>query len=218
MERIFLYTSTFITVTVALAVAFLLFYPYQTYTVTELPHTSKDSYYPGEVVDFSLKACFYMPVTYELSTQLVDGSNYPYPTETIHREPGCRTIEKKSIIIPLTQTPGKYHLEFNVRTQVNIIRTEDAFYSTNDFTVLPLPMDDKQKISDTSGIPIEVAKEVVKQAKINDAKPSPQPLPLTTDTEIPKNDTVELPSPIDKKDNEVHHQLGVASEHDETEN
>lgn len=196
LERLFLHTATFLTLTVALAVAFLLFYPYKTYVVTESPRTLKDTYYPGEVIEYTLKACFYRPVTYELSTQLVDGFTYPYPTETIHREPGCRTIDKKNIIVPLTQAKGQYHLEFNVRIQVNIIRTEDAYYATNNFTILPLPEVPKSTPV-SEGISQDLARDIIKKSSQVQVKPDQQPQVVQIQNEVPKQEQVELAPTVD---------------------
>lgn len=132
-----LYIVSIGTFVVALLVATLLFYPPKSLNVVEGPTTTKKEYYPGDAIEYTEKICVYTPVTYDLNVALVDGSNYSYGSQLIHREPGCSTIRRKNIIIPLTQPPGVYHLELIKRIQVNIIRTDDKFYSSNEFTILP---------------------------------------------------------------------------------
>ena len=105
--------------------------------VTEGPKTTQNEYYPGDAIEYTEKICVYTPLTYDLNVSLVDGANYSYGSQLIHRDPGCSTIRRKNVIIPLTQPPGKYHLELIKRIQVNIIRTDDKFYSSNEFMILP---------------------------------------------------------------------------------
>lgn len=136
-----LYFVSIGTFVVAVLVAILLFYPPKSLEVTEGPKTTQNEYYPGDAIEYTEKICAYTPVTYDLNVSLVDGANYSYGSQLIHRDPGCSTIRRKNVIIPLTQPPGKYHLELIKRIQVNIIRTDDKFYSSNEFMILPCKVD-----------------------------------------------------------------------------
>lgn len=131
------YVVSIATFIVALMVAILLFYPPRSLDVIEGPTTTQKEYYPGDAIEYTEKLCVYTPVVYNLDVSLVDGSNYSYGSQLIHRDPGCQTIRRKNVIIPITQPPGVYHLELIKRIQVNIIRTDDKFYSSNEFTILP---------------------------------------------------------------------------------
>jgi hypothetical protein len=133
-----MYASTLIILCLAGYISFLLFYPVNSLEVIGSPTVTKQTYYPGDIVEYTAHLCIKKEVTYTLTTHLIDGTNYPYPDELIHRNAGCLTVTKNNIIIPITQKPGRYHLEFNIRIQENVLRSQDELYRTQDFDILPI--------------------------------------------------------------------------------
>lgn len=181
----------------ALPVSYLLFWPQQSYVIQNFPTTTKDQYYPGEVIEYTRNICAYKSITFDLSTQLVDGSTYSYPTERIHREPGCKERTITNIIVPITQKPGVYHLEFNIRNQVNIIRSEDDFFKSNEFQILPIPEDAKQTIVNNYATYVtqEVPGQIVTGSEPTEIKPA-EPEEEISDPEVPKKPLLDIKLPF----------------------
>lgn len=125
----------------ALLILFWSFYPYVVTKYTSQLLTERTEYTQGDDTFYRVSYCKYMDLKPEVSKHFVDGLIFNAEQTSANLEMGC-SGQAVYLHIPSTLPPGNYHIEIELKYQVNPIRTVTVKNTSNWFTVKANPNND----------------------------------------------------------------------------
>jgi hypothetical protein len=97
--------------------------------------TDQAVYKVGDKIGYTIEYCKYVSAPGTLHRTLVDEIVTTYPDFSSNLPIGCHTTEKKDLVVP-SVSDGTYHLETTATHRVNILRTIETSWRSEDFQIV----------------------------------------------------------------------------------